>query len=107
MKHLRPLLILAVTTAVAAPAFLRGEDPLANQFKAFDKDGDGRVSMAELEGKPMLKKLDLDGDGYVTLEETRTGMARLRGAVTNRIKDAKDEQGTVPLEVLFKTSGCE
>lgn len=102
MKNLRPLLILAVATAVAAPAFLRGEDPLANQFKAFDKDGDGRVSMAELEGKPMLKKLDLDGDGYVTLEETRTGMARLRGAVTNRIKDAKDEQGTVPLEVLFK-----
>lgn len=101
MKPVRflPLLLVGTLTAFA---FLQAEDPLANQFKAFDKDGDGRVSMAELGEKPMLKKLDQDGDGYVTLEETRTGMARLRGAVANRIKNGKDEQGTVPVEVLFK-----
>jgi mono/diheme cytochrome c family protein len=101
MKPVR-LLPLLFAGMLAIPAFLRAEDPLANQFKAFDKDGDGRVSMAELEQKPMLKKLDQDGDGFVTLEETRTGMARLRGAVANRIKNGTDEQGTVPVEVLFK-----
>ncbi|RBP40441.1 EF hand domain-containing protein [Roseimicrobium gellanilyticum] len=100
MKPLRLLPVLLAST-LAIPASLRADDPLANQFKAFDKDGDGRVSMAELEEKPMLKKLDQDGDGFVTLEETRSGMARLRGAVANRIKNGKDEQGTVPLEVLF------
>ena len=98
MKPFRPLPILAVTT-LAASMFLKAEDPLANQFKAFDTDGDGRVSMAELERNPALKRLDQDGDGYVTLEETREGMSRLRGAIAKR---ATGDQATVPLEVLFK-----
>lgn len=104
MKPRRSLLLLATTAAstLVASSFLHADDPLANQFKTFDKDGDGRVSMAELERHPMLKKLDQDADGYVTLDEARTGMARLRNAVTNRVKNERDEQGTVPLEVLFK-----
>ncbi|MEZ0274081.1 MAG: redoxin domain-containing protein, partial [Roseimicrobium sp.] len=101
MKLLRPLPILAATT-LAASMLLKAEDPLANQFKAFDKDEDGRVSMAELERNTALKRLDQDGDGYVTLEETRVGMAKLRGAVANRLKSDKEDQGTVPLELLFK-----
>ena len=103
----RPRLLRAAalfTPLLASGIFLNAADPLADRFNQYDKDGDGRVSMAELEGSPVLKKLDLDGDGYVTLEETRQGMGRLRDAVTKRAtpSSTNDEQGSQPLELVFK-----
>lgn len=85
---------LAVTVVVVVSAVvLHAEERLEVRFRQFDKDGDGRVSMAELEGAPKLKRLDLDGDGHVTLSEAREGLKRVASAASD---------GGQPLDVVFK-----
>ena len=92
--------VTAVTIIVATSLALRGEDRLAERFRNYDQDGDGRVSMEELSGAPMLKRLDLDGDGYVTLEEARQGMKKAaRGAAA--AATGKEGEG-LPLEQVFR-----
>ena len=54
-------------------------DPMS-MFNGMDRDKDGKVSMAELEGNRMadrLRTLDKDGDEAISAEEFRTGIASL------------------------------
>ena len=54
-------------------------DPM-ERFKSQDKDGDGSLSMQELQGNPMadrLKTLDKDADGQITAQEYQSGIGEL------------------------------
>ncbi len=47
-------------------------------FRRFDRDGNGKITAAELPNAALFRRLDADGDGAVTLEETRTRLPGLR-----------------------------
>lgn len=46
-------------------------------FVRADRDGDGRVTPAELPNGPIFKQLDADANGAVTIEEARARLERL------------------------------
>lgn len=95
MKLLLPS--AAVVFLVAATTLaLRGEDRLAERFRGYDRDNDGRVSMDELSEAPQLRRLDLNGDGSITLDEAREGMKKARPGTAN------SAEGGQPLELVFK-----
>jgi len=62
--------------AQQAPAAAHSHDP-ARQFKKLDKDGDGRLSLAEFQAKgkdpakreKRFHKLDANQDNYLSLED--------------------------------------
>ena len=61
------LLLVNITGTLSAQESGR----LANRFRAFDRDGDGRVTSDELTDAAMFKRLDRNADGAITLQETR------------------------------------
>lgn len=67
-----------------------GEDRGAARLKEQDKDGDGRVSFAEADGRlrENFKLIDRSGDGFVDLEE-------YRGYYANRDRD-RGNSGSTP-----------
>lgn len=71
-----------------------GGDKILKQFKAADRDGDGRVTKAEFIEKlpPWFKRADANGDGKVTRKELEDFIAE-RGAKREKRGDARDEQG--------------
>lgn len=84
---MKKFLALALIAAMFSPGILFAQDkkkpdPEA-QFKKLDKDGDGKVSLAEFKGKrtgdkatkaeEQFKKRDKDSDGFLTLEEFKAG----------------------------------
>lgn len=97
MKLILPSAAVAIVIA-ATTLVLRGEDRLAERFRSYDRDSDGRVSMDELSGAPTLRRLDLNGDGYVTIEEAREGIKK----VQQRASSTGGEEGGQPLELVFK-----
>ncbi len=66
-KKLALAVILGVAT-IGAAAYAKGPK---GDFSRFDKDGDGKVAISELDArhKEFLAKADKDGDGYVTKDE--------------------------------------
>jgi Ca2+-binding EF-hand superfamily protein len=43
---------------------------IAQRYRNFDKNGDGRVATSEWLGKqPLFRRLDINGDGYLTMAE--------------------------------------
>jgi len=58
------------SAALAAPAFAKEPE---DHLSRLDKDGDGKVSVSELDArhKEFLGNADADGDGYITAEEMR------------------------------------
>ena len=72
----RPLVLLLLVLALALPA--AAQDPAAMQdhrrrmlelFHRLDRDGDGKLQPADLQGYPRLRSLDRNGDGQVELRE--------------------------------------
>lgn len=64
------------------PASGSRPDP-ATRFKDMDKDGDGRLTRAEVTDDRMAARfdsMDSDGDGAVTLEEMKAASARFRAS---------------------------
>jgi acetyl esterase/lipase len=68
--------LILVSLIVAAP--LGAQQPPAGQFKAWDKDADGKLVAAELPERlrPIFGQVDTDGDGFITQQEHRGFLAR-------------------------------
>ena len=72
MKKTHFFAVLAGILALGAAAYAK--DKGGDHFSRFDKDGDGKVAVSELDArhKEMLAEADKDGDGYVTKDEMRS-----------------------------------
>ena len=79
-------MIIAVALAVSATAALAqpvpsapGREP-AGPLRQVDRDGDGRISLSEMQtrARERLARLDADRDGRVTLQEREAARERLR-----------------------------
>jgi Ca2+-binding EF-hand superfamily protein len=73
------LLLAAAVTAGAQPRKPDAEE-LTKRFTAADKNGDGRLTLAEAKaGMPRLVKnfesIDRDKKGYITLDELKAAVA--------------------------------
>lgn len=52
----------------------KADQTLEQQFKAADKNGDGKLSPAEFPNPELFKKLDTNGDGFVSWDEAKAGV---------------------------------
>jgi Ca2+-binding EF-hand superfamily protein len=75
-----------LTLSTQMPAFAADDaarmQKLEERFKAADKDGDGKLTKAEVEaGMPRLAKnfdrIDTDHKGYITLDQLKAAMAAM------------------------------
>lgn len=59
------------------------------KFRAFDKDGDGKIAGEEMQQADYLPKLDLDGNGHLTLAEAKEAVSRAERAKAASTKAGK------------------
>jgi Ca2+-binding EF-hand superfamily protein len=82
---MKKLLVMAVLLGLCIPVLAqqkKGGNP-DEAFKKMDKDGDGKLSLAEFKGKregdkatkaeATFKAKDKDADGFLSLEEFKAG----------------------------------
>uniref|UniRef100_A0A0D6QWU2 EF-hand domain-containing protein n=1 Tax=Araucaria cunninghamii TaxID=56994 RepID=A0A0D6QWU2_ARACU len=104
---------------------VRDAGELAEVFKKFDANGDGRISASELadilratgcqvseaELKIMMEEADLDGDGFISLDEfihlNTKGIGNDRKACLEDLKNAfkvfdLDRNGSISADELFQ-----
>lgn len=95
-------LIAAMIAGVALPAVAedRRSGP-AEFFAALDTDGDGKVSIAELEAAKASRfaEMDADGDGFISAEELVQGQQMRRAERMLKRLD-KDGDGLLSAEEL-------
>ena len=72
---MRKIAIVTTLLVVAALA----QDAVETAFKTRDKDGDGKLTPAELAAPRLFAQMDADGDRSVTLEEARAYYGQARG----------------------------
>jgi hypothetical protein len=74
--------ILACLTLSAQETPRPAGNGLADRFKQYDKNGDGKITREEVDAIPGLKAsfdyIDANHDGGISLEEMRTAMSRWR-----------------------------
>jgi Ca2+-binding EF-hand superfamily protein len=61
----------------------RGGGGIAERFKQFDRNGDGKLTPAEFPRAEMFKQMDKNVDGVVTSEEARAFLGGRRQQGTN------------------------
>lgn len=74
------VLAMAILT-VSVPSHAADAAEVEAKFKAADKDGDGKLTLAEAQaGMPRVAKnfdkLDADKKGYLTLDQLKVAMAK-------------------------------
>jgi Ca2+-binding EF-hand superfamily protein len=90
-------MILALTIAAGALGAAAHAGGPGARFDRFDKDGDGKVAIADLDQrhKEFVAKADKDGDGYLTKDEMEAfHEARMAEREARRFPDANNN-GTV------------
>ena len=89
------LLVGAICTVVVSQAVVSQDlarARIAERFKNYDKDGDGKVSAAEYDRPDLFKLMDRDSDGFVTLAEAEAFFLR-RPAPKDDAKVANSKKG--------------
>jgi predicted AlkP superfamily pyrophosphatase or phosphodiesterase len=74
------VLVAALACIVGVRAQQAQSGGIAERFKQYDKNGDGKVTRDEAPGLPMFDQWDTNKDGAVTLEEVTAFYAGRRGA---------------------------
>ena len=94
MKKTLTAAILIGSAALCATAFAKGPK---GDLSRFDKDGDGKISVSELEGraKEFLGEADADGDGYITADEIEAFHEARRAEREARMFPDADNDGYV------------
>jgi hypothetical protein len=64
--------------ATVNPETTRRGGGIAERFKQFDRNGDGKLTPAEFPREDLFKQMDQNADGLVTLDEARKLPARAR-----------------------------
>ena len=64
-----------VAIVVCQTGLAQGQSRIADHFRQFDKNNDGKVTEAELPQPLLFGRLDRNDDGAITLEETRAAVA--------------------------------
>jgi Ca2+-binding EF-hand superfamily protein len=90
----KTILVAAIigASAIGASAYAKG--PKGDHFSRFDKDGDGKISVEELDArhKDFVGKADKDGDGYITEGEMKAfHEARMSEHKARRFPDANND----------------
>lgn len=94
-------ILLGCAALAGSVAALRAQAKLSEfdeKFKAFDQNGDGIISGAEMSGASYLPRLDLNKDGKLTREEALEAVQKMRKLAGN----PADGIGNEPTTVLFK-----
>ncbi len=85
--------IAAAAALVVAPELALAQSPEAprSPLAQWDKDGDGNVTLAEVEAsaQAQIEAFDADGDGQLTVEELRDGQAAARFKALDADGDGK------------------
>jgi len=91
------IIIAAILGASAAGAAAYAKGPGGDHFSRFDKDGDGKVAISELDErhKEFLAAADKDGDGYVTKDEMKAMHESFRAEHEARMFPDGNNDGSV------------
>ncbi|MEK7266360.1 MAG: hypothetical protein AAB227_09710 [Pseudomonadota bacterium] len=93
----KTLIIAAILGASALGAAAYAKDKGGDHFSRFDKDGDGKIAISELDGrhKEFLAEADKDGDGYVTKDEMKAAHEARRSEHKARMFPDANNDGSV------------
>ncbi|WP_298921326.1 calcium-binding protein [uncultured Roseobacter sp.] len=106
-------LIAATSISLAAgSAFAKGNRHGAPiDFEILDSDGDGKVTLEEMQahGAARLAKVDADGDGFLTLPEIEAAASERAKQRASRMMDRldADEDGKISAEELENSGRAE
>lgn len=90
----KTILIVAIlaASAIGSAAYAKGQK--GDHFSRFDKDGDGKVPVEELDARhrDFIGQADKDGDGYITKDEMKAfHEARMAEHKARRFPDANND----------------
>lgn len=93
----KTLIFAAALAAAAFGAAANAKDKGGDHFSRFDRDGDGRIAVSELDArhKEFLAEADKDGDGFVTKDEMRAAHEARRSDHMARMFPDANKDGSV------------
>ncbi len=91
------ILLAAILGASAIGAAAYANGPGGDHFSRFDKDGDGKVAVSELDArhKEFLAGADKNGDGFITKDEMKAMHEARKGEHEARMFPDADNDGSV------------
>ncbi len=90
----KTIILAAILGASAIGAAANAKGPKGDHFSRFDKDGDGKVAVSELDArhKQFIGEADKDGDGFITKDEMKSfHESRMAEHKARRFPDANND----------------